>query len=123
MTERTLVVIGDDCTFNAGGGIQSHSQEDGAFKSDITTIGAGCTLGVGAFVHYGVTIGDGAVLAPDSFLMKGEDVPPHAHWGGNPAREMPVAAARGVSPARKVPVAAALRVNPARKVPVPARWA
>ena len=42
-------------------------------------------LGVGAFVHYGVTMGDGAVLAPDSFLMKGEEVPPHAQWGGNPA--------------------------------------
>ena len=39
VTERTLVTIGDDCTFNAGGGIQCHSQEDGAFKSDITTIG------------------------------------------------------------------------------------
>ena len=38
-------------------------------------IGAGCTLGVGAFVHYGVTMGDGAVLAADSFLMKGEEVP------------------------------------------------
>ena len=48
-------------------------------------IGAGCTLGVGAFVHYGVTMGDGAVLAADSFLMKGEEVPPHARWGGNPA--------------------------------------
>ena len=35
-----------------------------------------------------MTIGDGAVLAPDSFLMKGEEVPPYAHWGGNPAREM-----------------------------------
>ncbi len=67
--------------------IQCHSQEDGAFKSDRSTIGAGCTLGVGAFVHYGVTMGDGAVLAPDSFLMKGEEVPPHARWGGNPARE------------------------------------
>ncbi len=33
-------------------------------------------------------MGDGAVLAPDSFLMKGEEVPPHAQWGGNPAREM-----------------------------------
>ena len=95
VTERTLVTIGDDCTFNAGSGVQCHSQEDGAFKSDNTTIGSGCTLGVGAFVHYGVTIGDGAVLAPDSFLMKGEDVPPHAHWGGNPAREMPVAARAG----------------------------
>src|SRR5262249_45682343 len=44
--------------------------------------------GVGAMVHYGVTMGDGSVLAPDSFLMKGEEVPARARWGGNPAREM-----------------------------------
>ena len=77
----------DDCTLNAGSKIQCHSQEDGTFKSDRSTIGAGCTLGVGAFVHYGVTMGDGAVLAADSFLMKGEEVPRHARWGGNPATE------------------------------------
>jgi non-ribosomal peptide synthetase-like protein len=88
LVERPFVSIGDYCTLNAGSIIQTHSQEDGAFKSDYSTIGAGCTLGVGAFVHYGVTIGDGAVLAPDSFLMKGEEMPPHARWGGNPAREM-----------------------------------
>jgi non-ribosomal peptide synthetase-like protein len=88
MPERTLVTIGDDCTLNAGSVIQSHSQEDGTFKSDRSTIGARCTLGIGAFVHYGVTMGDDAVLAPDSFLMKGEQVPQHARWGGNPAREM-----------------------------------
>ncbi|MEE6271675.1 peptide synthetase, partial [Streptomyces diastatochromogenes] len=57
----------------------------GTFKSDRSTLGAGCTLGVGALVHYGVTLGDGATLAADSFLMKGEDVPPHALWAGNPA--------------------------------------
>ena len=88
MPERTFVTIGDDCTFNAGSAIQCHSQEDGGFKSDRTAIGAGCTLGVGALVHYGVTMGDGAVLAADSFLMKGEEMPPHALWGGNPARKM-----------------------------------
>jgi non-ribosomal peptide synthetase-like protein len=86
--ERTLASIGDDCALNAGSAIQCHSQEDGAFKSDRTTIGAGCTIGVAALVHYGVTMGDGAVLAPDSFLMKGEEVPPHTRWGGNPAVEM-----------------------------------
>ncbi|MGX1546920.1 Pls/PosA family non-ribosomal peptide synthetase [Streptomyces adustus] len=94
ITERTLTAIGDDCTLNVGSKIQCHSQEDGTFKSDHTTLGAGCTLGVGAHVHYGVTIGDGAVLAPDSFLMKGEEVPPHARWGGNPAGEMPDALGR-----------------------------
>ncbi len=88
MPERTLATIGDDCTLNAGSVIHTHSQEDGTFKSDRITIGAGCTLGIGALVHYGVTMGDGAMLAPDSFLMKGEEMPPHARWGGNPAREM-----------------------------------
>ncbi|MGV9249835.1 Pls/PosA family non-ribosomal peptide synthetase [Streptomyces sp. NPDC003697] len=89
LTERTLTTIGDGCTLNAGSKIQCHSQEDGTFKSDHSRIGAGCTLGVAAHVHYGVTVGDGAVLAPDSFLMKGEEVPPHARWGGNPAAVMP----------------------------------
>ncbi|MFI1440775.1 Pls/PosA family non-ribosomal peptide synthetase [Streptomyces fructofermentans] len=85
ITERTLTAIGSDTTLGAHSKVQSHSQEDGTFKSDHITIGAGCTLGAGALVHYGVSMGDGAVLAPDSFLMKGEEVPPRARWGGNPA--------------------------------------
>jgi non-ribosomal peptide synthetase-like protein len=88
LTERTLTTIGNDVMLNAGSKVQCHSQEDGTFKSDRTTIGAGCTIGVGAMVHYGVTMGDRSVLAPDSFLMKGEEIPQHARWGGNPAREM-----------------------------------
>ncbi|WP_181795541.1 Pls/PosA family non-ribosomal peptide synthetase [Streptomyces sp. WELS2] len=91
MTERTLAAVGDECTLNAGSKIQCHSQEDGTFKSDGITLGARCTLGVAAHVHYGVTMGEGSVLAPDSFLMKGEEVPPNAHWGGNPAVDMPEA--------------------------------
>lgn len=88
ISERTLTSIGDDAVLNARSKIQCHSQEDGTFKSDATTIGARCTVGVGALVHYGVTMGDGAMLAADSFLMKGEEVPPRARWAGNPAREM-----------------------------------
>ncbi|WP_328726204.1 Pls/PosA family non-ribosomal peptide synthetase [Streptomyces sp. NBC_00259] len=87
ITERTLTTIGDDCTLNAASKIQCHSQEDGTFKSDLSTIGAGATLGVNAHIHYGVTVGDHAQLAADSFLMKGEEMPDHARWGGNPATE------------------------------------
>ena len=94
MAEKNLVTIGDDVTINPGAWIQCHSQEDYAFKSDRITIGSGCTLGVNAEMLYSVTIGDGAVLAPDCFLMKGEEVPPHTRWGGNPAREMPEMVAR-----------------------------
>ena len=32
------------------------------------------------------------MLAPDSFVMKGTEVPTLARWQGNPAREVAVAA-------------------------------
>jgi non-ribosomal peptide synthetase-like protein len=85
--ERTLVTVGDRCTLNAGSVVQCHSQEDGAFKSDRTLIGGRCTLGVNAFVHYGVVIGDRAEIATDSFVMKGSEIPVGALWSGNPAVE------------------------------------
>ncbi|MCE0765762.1 phosphopantetheine-binding protein [Pseudonocardia kujensis] len=87
LPERTLVTIGDEATLNFGTVVQCHSQEDGAFKSDRSTVGARATLGVGAFVHYGVTVGEGAELDAGTFVMKGEEVPPGARWEGNPARE------------------------------------
>lgn len=86
ISEPTLTTVGDDSALNAYSVIQCDSQEDGTYKSGPTAIGEGCTLGVGAFVLYGVTMGDGSVLAPDSFLMKGEEVPAHAQWAGNPAK-------------------------------------
>lgn len=98
MSEKNIVTIGDDVVLNAGAYIQCHSQEDYAFKSDATAIGSGCTLGVATMVHYGVTMGDGAVLAPDSFLMKGEEVPAHERWGGNPAEALTRSAAPGRPP-------------------------
>ncbi|MFI0166287.1 Pls/PosA family non-ribosomal peptide synthetase [Streptomyces sp. NPDC017082] len=100
VTERTLAAVGDETTLNAGSKIQCHSQEDGTFKSDGITLGARCTLGVGAHVHYGVTMGDGSELAPDSFLMKGEEVPAGARWGGNPAVDMPETGGRAAGAGR-----------------------
>ncbi|HEX6810011.1 MAG TPA: Pls/PosA family non-ribosomal peptide synthetase [Planctomycetota bacterium] len=87
ISEPTLTTIGDECVFNELSKIQCESQEDGTFKSGPSTLGCRCTIGPNALVHYGVTMGDGSSLAADAFLMKGEYVPPRAHWGGNPARE------------------------------------
>ena len=86
MSERTLVEIGDGATLNQGVMLQSHSLEEGAYKSDFIRIGAGASLGVGAFVHYGVTLGERTRLDPDAFLMKGEITPADSRWRGNPAR-------------------------------------
>ncbi len=91
--ERTLTQVGDGCALNAGSILQAHSLEEGVFKSDRITIGNGCTIGTSAFVHYGVVIDDHARIDADSFLMKGEHVPAHAQWRGNPAVELATAAA------------------------------
>jgi acetyltransferase-like isoleucine patch superfamily enzyme len=48
-------------------------------------IGTGTVIGVDSFVHYGVTVHEGAVIEADSFLMKGEEVGPFERWRGNPA--------------------------------------
>ncbi|MFD9893752.1 Pls/PosA family non-ribosomal peptide synthetase [Amycolatopsis sp. NPDC059027] len=86
--EKSLLTIGDDCSLNAGSVIQCHSLEDGTFKSDHIVLGAGCTVGTGAFVHYGVSMGDGTVIDADAFLMKGSEPPPGSRWRGNPATEL-----------------------------------
>ncbi|MBV8994556.1 MAG: peptide synthetase, partial [Pseudonocardiales bacterium] len=110
IVEKTLVTVGDDCTLSAGSSLQSHSLEEGTFKSNYITLGAGCTIGTSAFIHYGVTIGDGAVIDPDAFLMKGTKVAPGTRWRGNPAHEIPGAAAvtptQGATPAPAVPIPA-----------------
>ena len=85
-TEPTLVEIGDHASLNAGAIAQSHSLEEGVFKSDHIRLGAHATLGVNAFVHYGVSLGDGTRLDTDAFLMKGEITPAGSRWRGNPAR-------------------------------------
>jgi non-ribosomal peptide synthetase-like protein len=86
--EKTLVTIGDDCALNEGSLLQGHSLEDGTFKSGPIVIGDRCTVGVNSFVHYGVTIRDGATIEADAFLMKGGDVPEDTVYAGNPAREV-----------------------------------
>jgi non-ribosomal peptide synthetase-like protein len=105
ISEKSLVRIGDDAVLNAGTTLQSHSMEDGIFKSDHIVIGSGCSIGSGAFIHYGVTVGEGASLGADSFLMKGEDVPPHSRWLGNPAQEIVGAVSRDDDGVRPAPAA------------------
>lgn len=86
LTERSLVEIGDDATLNEGCVLQAHSLEEGVFKSDHVRIGNGCTLSPAAFVHYGVTMGEGSIADVDCFVMKGEILEPNSIWRGNPAK-------------------------------------
>jgi non-ribosomal peptide synthetase-like protein len=89
IVERSMVSVGSDATLNVSTTVQGHSLEDGAFKSGPITIGARATLGTGSFVHYGAVIGDAAIIDTDSFVMKGEHIPPRSRWQGNPAASVP----------------------------------
>lgn len=84
--ERSLTEVGDYANLNEGCIMQGHSLEEGVFKSDYIRLGNRCSLGPGAFVHYGVRTGDDVVIDPDSYLMKGEILDSHTGWRGNPAR-------------------------------------
>ncbi|GAA1499037.1 non-ribosomal peptide synthetase [Paeniglutamicibacter kerguelensis] len=98
--EKTIITVGDDVTLNSGSVLQCHSMEDGAFKLDSISIGSRTTIGVGGFVHYGVTMQDGSTLEADSFLMKGSEVPKDGFFGGNPAQDLSAYVVRDAQPVR-----------------------
>ncbi len=87
-SEPTLIQIGDDCMLNNRSWIMCHSLEDGTFKSDRVKVGHDCTIGVGAFVHYGTVMGTGSSLEADTFFMKGTVAQRSTRWQGNPATEI-----------------------------------
>jgi non-ribosomal peptide synthetase-like protein len=99
--EPTLVQLGDSCCLNAESIVQAHSLEDGTFKSDRVIIGNHCTLGAGAFVHYGCNVQDDAILFNDSFLMNGSTMVQGSVWGGNPAESCRQVVQRLVYPGRR----------------------
>jgi non-ribosomal peptide synthetase-like protein len=84
--ERSLVEVGDYANLNEGCVLQSHSLEEGVFKSDYIRLGNRCSVGPGGFIHYGVSTGDDVVIDADSFLMKGEILDSCTGWCGNPAK-------------------------------------
>jgi non-ribosomal peptide synthetase-like protein len=93
--EYSLIEIGDYTNLNVEGLIQGHTLEEAVFKSDYVKIGAGCTVGCAANIHYGVTLGDYVVLDPNSFMMKGEIADDDTTWRGNPARAVGDGPVRG----------------------------
>lgn len=86
--EYTMVEIGDFTNLNSHCVIQPHSLEEAVFKSGRVKLGAGCTLGCAANLHYDITMGDFVAIEPNSFVMKGEFVEADSTWQGNPARSV-----------------------------------
>ncbi len=55
-------------------------------EQGVTKIGKKVWISSGTIIHFGVTIGDGAIIAPGAVVNK--DVLPGAYIAGNPARDL-----------------------------------
>jgi maltose O-acetyltransferase len=70
-----------------------------------TRIGNNVWISAGAIIHFGVEIGDNAVIAPGAVVTK--DVPPDAYFAGNPARDITRMSSLGELMARRSAAAGA----------------
>eukprot|EP00745_Piridium_sociabile_P012910 TRINITY_DN1950_c1_g1_i1.p1 TRINITY_DN1950_c1_g1~~TRINITY_DN1950_c1_g1_i1.p1 ORF type:complete len:1506 (-),score=208.91 TRINITY_DN1950_c1_g1_i1:221-4609(-) len=85
LTEPDLIKIGDDSCINPEVTLQGHLFEDRVMKMGPIEIGRQCTIGTRAIVLYHTKMGDGCTLSATSLMMKGEEFPAKAVFGGIPA--------------------------------------
>jgi non-ribosomal peptide synthetase-like protein len=84
-SEFDLVRVGDYAALNLGSTLQTHLFEDRVMKSDVLTVGEGCSVGNMAIVLYSTVMERGSSLGPLSVLIKGETLPEMSRWGGIPS--------------------------------------
>lgn len=84
VVDPDMIQIDDDATVHAL--FQAHTFEDRLLKIDRVRIRARATVGSGAVVFYGVDIGEGVSVAPQSVIMKRERLTAGGHYEGCPSR-------------------------------------
>jgi non-ribosomal peptide synthetase-like protein len=78
------VEVGRCVTINRGCVVQTHLFHDRLMRLDAVRIGAGATLGPHAIALPETTIGAGTTVGPASLVLRGERLPEHSRWLGNP---------------------------------------
>jgi len=98
LADLSMLEIGDHVVIGGGTALICHAVERGFLRLAPTKLGDRVSIGLGSVIMPGCQIGDGAVIAPCSFLPKGTQVPPRGLWGGNPARDLRAERRNAVSP-------------------------
>ncbi|HTL70488.1 MAG TPA: hypothetical protein VL404_04265 [Candidatus Eisenbacteria bacterium] len=88
LADLSMLEIGDGVIIGGGVALICHSAERGLLRLEATKIGNRVSIGLGSVVMPGCEIGEGASIAPCTYLPKGTKVPPRGVWGGNPARDL-----------------------------------
>ena len=84
LPEADLVTLGTGSTVNRGCVVQTHLFHDRIMRMDTVVIEEGATLGTHCVALPASRIGAGATVGPASLVMRGDEVPAHTRWQGNP---------------------------------------
>jgi acetyltransferase-like isoleucine patch superfamily enzyme len=87
LLDPPLTTIGDNCIIGHDAVLFCHVVEGDNLELHPIRIGNNVTIGGRAMVMPGATIGDGAIVAMMSVVMKGSQIGAGEVWGGNPARK------------------------------------
>ncbi|GAA1908174.1 non-ribosomal peptide synthetase terminal domain of unknown function [Williamsia serinedens] len=84
LPEADLVTLGDGATVQRGCVVQTHLFHDRVMAMDSVTVAAGATLGPHCVALPASGLGESATVGPASLVMRGDVVPAHTRWQGNP---------------------------------------
>ncbi|HEY1574516.1 MAG TPA: Pls/PosA family non-ribosomal peptide synthetase [Pseudonocardiaceae bacterium] len=89
LPESDLVRLGDGSTVNRGCVVQTHLFHDRIMSMDEVRLAGGATLGPHGIVLPGASLGTATTVGPGSLVTRGDEVPPHTRWLGNPILDWP----------------------------------
>ncbi|WP_427385091.1 Pls/PosA family non-ribosomal peptide synthetase [Janibacter sp. G56] len=84
LPEADLVTLADGVTVNRGCVLQTHLFHDRIMSMDTVTLDHGATLGPHSVILPAAGLGTAATIGPGSLVLRGEVVPAHTRWTGNP---------------------------------------
>ena len=84
LPEADLVRLGDNSTVNRGCVVQTHLFHDRVMSLDTVQLDPGATLGPNSVILPASTLGENATVGATSLVMRGEFVPAHTYFSGNP---------------------------------------
>ena len=88
LADLSMLEIGNNVLIGGGVALICHASERGFIRLAPTKIGNNVSIGLGSVILPDCEIGDGASIAPCSYLPKGSKIPSKGIWGGNPVRDL-----------------------------------
>ncbi|MFT4201422.1 Pls/PosA family non-ribosomal peptide synthetase [Gordonia sp. (in: high G+C Gram-positive bacteria)] len=84
LPEADLVTLRDGATVQRGCVVQTHLFHDRVMAIDTVELDVGATLGPHCVALPASRLGESATVGPASLVMRGDAVPAHTRWQGNP---------------------------------------